>query len=325
MLLRPQGLAGRSLRPVVAPDDASDDATPLVAAASAPRPETIPRWLRDRAQASATAPSSSSRVLLEVAGVTKRFGGVLALNGIDLVIPRRAIIGLIGPNGAGKTTFFNVVTGLLPPDGGRITLEGASLVGLRPNAIVARGVARTFQSIRLFRQLTALENVLVGEHCRLTATVLGGVFRPPAVVAEEARGRERARELLDFVGLGDKADAIARNLAYGDQRRLEIARALATEPRLLLLDEPSAGMNPRETETLTDLIGLLRQELELSILLIEHHMEVVMGISDRITVLDYGTRIAEGTPREIQRDSRVIEAYLGTGYEQDAAVGDGGR
>jgi len=168
--------------------------------------------------------------------------------------------------------------------------------------------------------MTVLENVLVGEHCRLGARVAGAVFRPPSVVAEEARARERARALLAFVGLGDKGDDVARNLAYGDQRRLEIARALATEPRLLLLDEPTAGMNPRETETLTDLIGLLRRELALSVLLIEHDMEVVMGISDRITVLDYGTRIAEGTPSEIQRHPRVIEAYLGTGYEQELAA-----
>jgi ABC-type branched-subunit amino acid transport system ATPase component len=254
--------------------------------------------------------------------LTKRFGGVVALNGVDLVIPRGAIIWLIGPNGAGKTTFFNVVTGLLRPDGGHIAFEGTSLVGLRPNAVVALGVARTFQSIRLFQQLTALENSLVGQHCRLTATVLGSILRPPAVVAEEARGRERARELLAFVGLGSKEDDAAHSLAYGDQRRLEIARALATEPRLLLLDEPSAGMNPRETETLAELIGLLRRELGLSILLIEHRMEVVMEISDRISVLDYDTRIAEGPPRNIQRHPRVIEAYLGTGYDQEAAARD---
>jgi ABC-type branched-subunit amino acid transport system ATPase component len=258
--------------------------------------------------------------VLQVQGLTKRFGGVIALNQVDLVVPRGAIIGLIGPNGAGKTTFFNTVTGLVRPDGGRISFAGASVVGLRPNAIVARGIARTFQSIRLFPHMTVLENVLVGEHCRLGARVAGAVFRPPSVVAEEARARERARALLAFVGLGDKGDDVARNLAYGDQRRLEIARALATEPRLLLLDEPTAGMNPRETETLTDLIGLLRRELALSVLLIEHDMEVVMGISDRITVLDYGTRIAEGTPSEIQRHPRVIEAYLGTGYEQELAA-----
>ncbi len=231
-----------------------------------------------------------------MSGLSKRFGGLLALNEVDLVIPPASIIGLIGPNGAGKTTFFNVVTGLIQPDAGRIVFEGRSLVGLRPSAIVARGVARTFQSIRLFPQLSALDNVLVGRNCRLDASVPGAIFRPPSVVAEEARARQWAQDLLAFVGLGDKGGEIARNLSYGDQRRLEIARALATEPRLLLLDEPSAGMNPSETETLTGLIGLLRRELGLSVLLIEHHMEVIMGISDRITVLDYGTRIAEGPP-----------------------------
>jgi ABC-type branched-subunit amino acid transport system ATPase component len=314
MLIRPEGLMGRRLRPPAADVDEQEEARALVAAPPRPRADALPGWLREAMsphQGSAGAP------VLEVRGLTRRFGGLVAVSEVDLVIPAGGIVGLIGPNGAGKTTVFNLITGLLRPDEGDIRLDGGSLVGLRPHAIVSRGIARTFQSIRLFQNMSVLDNVLVGEHCRLHASVAGAVFRPSPVVEEEARARARARDLLGFVGLGDKALEMAKNLAYGDQRRLEIARALATEPRLLLLDEPTAGMNPRETDTLTELIGLLRGELALAVLLIEHHMEVVMGISDRITVLDYGVRIAEGTPSEIRRDAAVIEAYLGKGYEQE--------
>jgi len=317
MLVRPEGLAGRRVRPPDADVDEREEALALVVAPPRPQAEAIPSWLRE-----AGAPrASSAPPVLDVRGLARRFGGLVAVSEVDLVIPPAGIVGLIGPNGAGKTTFFNLVTGLLRPDHGEIRLNGESLVGLRPHAIVGRGIARTFQSIRLFQNMTVLDNVLVGEHCRLHSSVAGAVFRPPSVVAEEARARGRARDLLGFVGLGDKEGELAKNLAYGDQRRLEIARALATEPKLLLLDEPTAGMNPRETDALTELIGLLRRELGLAVLLIEHHMEVVMGISDRITVLDYGTRIAEGTPTEIRQNAKVIEAYLGKGYEQELVTG----
>ena len=273
----------------------------------------------------------AGRPILTTENVSKVFGGLVAVEDVTFQIPERSIVSIIGPNGAGKTTFFNMLTGLYKPTYGRITFAGRNVTGRRPDLIMKDGMARTFQNIRLFATMTALENVMVSQNARMRAGLFGSIFRMPWVRREEKAVEQKARETLSYVGIPEhQHEQLSVNLSYGDQRRLEIARALASDPKLLLLDEPTAGMNPQESAALTAFMRRLRDERGLTILLIEHDMQVVMGVSEHITVLDHGQQIAEGTPEEVRQNPRVVEAYLGTQGGKEAEAGaarraDGGQ
>jgi len=255
--------------------------------------------------------SDTTTTVLEVQGMTRRFGGLVAVNDVSFSVRAGEIFGLIGPNGAGKTTLFNLITGLTPPSSGALLYNGVPITGQKPHQIARRGVARTFQNIRLFADLTALENVMIARHIHTRSNVFTGVFGLPPAPAEDRLARERAYALLELVGLADRAQGKARNFAYGDQRRLEIARALALEPRVLLLDEPAAGMNTGEKQGLSAFIRDMRSQFDLTVVLIEHHVPLVMGLCDRVAVLNFGQLIALDTPAAVQRNPAVIEAYLG--------------